>query len=74
MSTEARPTKAKRKGRLMNQADVEEELGIPRRSVVRWATSGAGGFPQPVQVVERTFLFNRLELEKWAAGRSPTPG
>ncbi len=68
------PKKAKRKGRLMDQADVEEEFGLSRRTVVRWSTTGAGGFPRPVQVVNRTFIFSRAELERWAAGRMPTPG
>ncbi len=74
MSTEARPKKAKAKGRLMNQADVAEEFGLSRRDVIRWGAAGAGGFPRPVQAFGRTFLFSRAEMDRWAAGQRPNPG
>ncbi len=72
MSTEVK-RKRKAKGRLMNQAAVEEEFGIPRRDVIRWSATRAGGFPAPVQVFNRTYLFNRADLEEWAAGPRRAP-
>ncbi len=60
--------KRKAKGRLMKQDAVEDEYGIPRRDIIRWSMTGAGGFPAPVRVVNRTYVFSRADLEKWAAG------
>lgn len=61
--------KVQPKGRLMNQKDIEAEFGIPRRDVIRWAA--AGKFPAVVRTVDRTFLFRRAEVERWAEGYRP---
>lgn len=63
----AKPTP---KRRLMTQAEVADELGINRRNVVRWSSSGAFDFPSPVKIVARTYLFSRREIESWELDRA----
>jgi predicted DNA-binding transcriptional regulator AlpA len=69
--------KPKPRGILMTQKDIESEIGIGRKQVIRLGTavdrSKSGGFPEPVRVVGRTYFFNRAEVERWAAGFRPPP-
>lgn len=63
-----RVAKPKPKGRLMSQKDIELEIGVKRLQAVRWGCDPRTGFPSPVRIVGRTYLFKRTEVEKWAEG------
>ena len=61
-----RPAQPKPKARLMDQKDVEREIGVKRLQAIRWGCDPRTGFPAPVRVVGRTYLFKRSEIERWA--------
>ena len=52
-----------RKGRLMSQREVSEELGLPTRDVIRY--SKAGTFPAPVKKIGKKYWFRRSEVVAW---------
>lgn len=49
--------------------DVSKLIGVPERTVRRWARSGAEGFPQAVRLVGRVQRVPRAELEAWLEER-----
>jgi len=51
---------------LIEHADAADMIGVSTRKLLRWALNGCDGFPAPVRRVERTYLFNRQDLLKWA--------
>jgi hypothetical protein len=64
---------------LINQIDAATMIGVPTGKLLRWVKTRVGGFPPPVRVVERTYLFSRVEVERWAriqagSGESQSPG
>lgn len=56
------------KSKLMSQADIEAEFGVPRRDILRWTRKGL--FPAPERIIGRKYWFVRAEVEAfWQAGR-----
>lgn len=65
MDEDARP-----KARLLCQADIEAEFGIPRRDLIRWTQKGL--FPAPLRIIGRKYWFDRAEVERFWTRRSTT--
>jgi predicted DNA-binding transcriptional regulator AlpA len=53
------------KSLLITHREAGAMIGADSRLLLRCVKTGAGGFPKPVRVVERTYLFRRAEIEKW---------
>lgn len=68
-----KPVRTKTKQLLISHPDAAEMVGIPKHKLLRWAKGKKGGFPAPVKVVDRTYLFSRPEVEAWCQRREP-PG
>jgi hypothetical protein len=48
--------------RLINQKQIQKEFGIPTRDVIRWCMSGACGFPKPIRIIGRVYIFHRKDI------------
>jgi hypothetical protein len=65
-------TKTPKTPKLMTQKDIADEFGPSRRQILEWAKSGKTGFPEPVRVVERTYLFNRADVAAYFRRKGKT--
>jgi predicted DNA-binding transcriptional regulator AlpA len=66
-------TKARPKALLINHVDAAVMVGVSTKQLLRWAKTGAGGFPRPCRVIDRTYLFSHQEVERWARLRPAAP-
>jgi hypothetical protein len=54
------------KSLLITQATAAAMIGVSTWLLLSWVRGRAGGFPAPVRIVGRTYLFSWREVEKWA--------
>ena len=68
------PSIPKPKLLLMTHLEAAAMVGVPSNKLLRWAKGRKGNFPSPIRIVERTYLFNRQEVEQWCSVRPISDG
>lgn len=65
MTVKAKELAERPKGLLIDQKGIQEEFGLSTRDVIRWTMSGKTSFPRPVQIIGRTYLFDRAAIHRY---------